>query len=331
MTANKGIGFEGMIELGDIDNSKDPFVTEVRQALTNLDDRILEQRNKLIDPSDEEAVKKYNKTILMATRPIEWSNKMSGFGYASSSLVNDLEKEVISAAIIARAFQKSEMKATPLIIPVDKLYTYYPTANPSFVTKTRLIFDRESIESGKQNYALLVSGFSLSKVFTGSTLEQIPSQKNVGWSLIGGKNTELAEKIGIFAKNIYVKINEENGNIEEVIRKIARTPENIEDARLILATSLLLQDIQAWQDLWYEGSKRGTPLYIVAPVLFHDAMNRLNMCWGHGGTDYRYRAMVLRNNESPFFDIYDEEKAPGYREQGLSTKEFEKKVSKFLD
>ena len=60
--------------------------------------------------------------------------------------------------------------------------------------------------------------------------------------------------------------------------------------RLLLATSLLLTDKQLWQSLWYEGRPRGTPLFIITSQAFHDAMNRLNRSWGHGGVDYKYRA-----------------------------------------
>mgnify|MGYP001485686259 CR=1 FL=1 len=100
-------------------------------------------------------------------------------------------------------------------------------------------------------------------------------------------------------------------------------------SKLLLVTCLLLQDIQRWQDLWYENKVEGTPLYVVAPMVFHDAMNRLNASWGHGAFDYQYRAAnSLGDNAKPLFEPNIE--LPNYREQGLSLEQFRQKVEEFL-
>lgn len=312
-----GMGTEALIQLGSLETSQHPFVSEVRTVLSSLDEKIIK-----LTKGDEEL----NKRVKMACTPIEWKNKRNGLGYASSSVNHNREKEVVAAALIARAFRKNDMKAEPLIIPIDEFYTFYPGCS-SLVGKT-WAFNNEATEMNKPGYALILTDFTSSKVFTQQALEQAPSQRNAGLDYIT-EDKDFSSKFSTFeAKQIPLIMEKEKGNLDNVINKLAKTPENINDARMLLATCLLLRDKQCWQDLWYEGKEEGTPLYIVAPVSFHEAMNRLNRCWGHGGLDYIHRS-TLRNNDEPLFDEYDFEKEIR-TEKGLSLNQFRGRVSKFF-
>ena len=135
------------------------------------------------------------------------------------------------------------------------------------------------------------------------------------------KETALGIKLLDFAKNIKEVLKQSNGDVETVLKAVSRGG-NDDDARLLLTTALLLQDGQQWQDLWYEGEVKGTPLYLVAPRIFHDAMKRLNINWGHGAMDYEARANAsLGAFNKPLANA---------NQQGLSSAEFEKKVGALL-
>ncbi|MCB9800610.1 MAG: hypothetical protein H6773_00305 [Pseudomonadales bacterium] len=262
-------------------------------------------------------------------RIILWSDENRGFGYLSSSVNHDRKKERMTARYIADCFQAKESPVQPIIVLVDDFYHFCP-GNPSLVSKTQ-IFDEIAVEQlPSQDFAIVLSGFTESRIFTQSALKQVPYQDNAGLEL--GKITQFGNELLYFASNgLRSLIEKNNGNLDAVLKQMSEAgnfPED--DVRLLLVTSLLLQDMQKWQNLWYESRKKGTPLYIVAPMSFHDAMNRLNFEWGHGGLDYRYRASnSLGNHDEP--PLENNVTTENYYNQGLSSNDFQRKVSPILE
>ena len=301
---------EYLKQLGDRAVSQNPFVVEVGK----------------VDLAKERLDEKLTQPI---TSGIKWQDSNKGIGYLPSSEKQDRQQEVVAAALIADAFETRETKTTPLIIPVDKFYRFFP-GNPSFVTKTQIF--EEQLPHPKKEYALILTGFSDSCIFTQDSLEQIPTQKNAG--LVEDESEERSKfgrRLMDFASvKLRLWLNEENGDIAKVLLRLAPKEEDRLNARLLLATSFLLQDMQLWQSLWYESAKRGTALYIVAPQSFHDAMNRINFHWGHGVRDYSYRASgsLGNNGDEPLFGEKDD--LSSYSEQGIPFEDFKERVERFL-
>lgn len=263
---------------------------------------------------------------------IDGRNK--GHGYISSSSGYDKEKELKLVSYVARCFREGGVQ--PVVVSIDEFYRFYPV-RLSLVRKT-LTFDRiAENQQPEQDFAIILTGFTESAIFTQQILDQVPYQPNAGLD-VSSERTQFGNDLLMFAaRKLPSLIKKENGDLSAVLETIMKTgnfPE--EDARLLLVTGLLLQDIQAWQDLWYEqkaweGKKpKGTSLYIVAPKSFHDAMNRLNIHWGHIAVDYRYRAAnSLGNADEPPLEDTDVETR--YYKQGISGEEFQRRIGPILD
>jgi hypothetical protein len=276
-----------------------------------------------------------------------------GFGYLSTSVHNSAELEKLWTAVIAGAFVKAGFE--PVIVLVDEYLEYGKGGmSPSFSARPISLTDAGFVigKSGKP-HAVVLTGFSQSKIFTDQTLAAIPSQcaafpgsLGEGHATVPENNETFQTKFSDFLYGGLKHLLETNQGLESAVQSLAAiTNEN--DARLLLGTALLLQDAQAWQSLWYESKKGGgVPLYIVAPQSFHDSMNRLNVSWGHGPMDYRYRAAnSLRAQDYPMFDIRDgrllfekdfiEESLnspPGsFINRGLDAENFQNRVGPLLD
>lgn len=299
--------FRYLLEQGNPETSSWPFVQELKEVRIKDD-----EKNKLS----------------RIGRQIEWTDRNGGIGYLSSSAGHGRPKELLAAAYIASCFSEREISTQPVVVSVDEFYRFTP-GNSSLVSKTKLFNEVAEEQNPEQDFALILTGFTESDIFTQEVLEQVPTQNNAGLDLL--KRTEFGRELIYFAhKQLPLIIEQEKGDLGAVLKKIIGTQDGQEEnARLLLVTGLLLQDMQAWQDLWYEGKQKGTPLYIVAPLSFHDAMNRLNLGWGHGGTDYSYRASCSlgNNNKPPFEDI----ELQNYHEQGLSAEEFERRIKPLLE
>lgn len=305
------ISAENLIELWSIETSRNGYVEKVREYMEDIGGKLKEL--------SEGEIKGIKQKIVPIRSRIEHKNVNKGFGYLSSSQEHNREKEILCSAIIADSFKNRDLKTTPLVVPIDNIYSFFP-GNASLVYKTELFEDRKR----EGEYAIILTGITDSEIFTQKVLEQIPQQYNAGLDFFRGCS-ELGTKLYEFSNGMDIVLERNNGSLKKTLEEIAEKGD-LEDAKLFLATNLLLQDKQTWQDLWYEKKGKGTPLYIVAPQTFHDAMNRLNLSWGHGTCDYNYRA-TFGGHDAPVFGEY---KAVPYEEQGLSADDFKTKVGRFL-
>ncbi|MDD2656027.1 MAG: hypothetical protein PHQ18_00435 [Patescibacteria group bacterium] len=266
------------------------------------------------------------------------AERNNGFGYLSSSAEYDRKTEQKTASLIANFFQErgeiKQEKTTPIFVTIDDFYKLMPDLKPSFVAKARIVDSIASLQKPNEACTLILTGFTDSKIFTEETLEQVPTQEQAG--LYTKKETEFGKNLLKFAEKLLPKIiSAKNGNLNEVLNFLTDNATFTEqDAKLLLATALLLQDIHQWQDLWYERMTNKAVFYIVAPQPFHDAMNRLNMNWGHGLTDYDNRASITfgAHNTSPLEKIDDEEQVAGNKlKKGLEMQEFERRIAPILN
>lgn len=300
--------YEAILDQGSLDRASSAYVRQMRDLNLSEDEK---------------------RRLQSAGKYILWSEENRGFGYLSSSVSHVREEEVRAARYIADCFKAKESPVQPIVVLVDDFYHFIP-GNPSLVSKTQIFDEIATEQQPSQDFAIILSGFTESRIFTQSTLKQVPYQGNAG--IEPGKTTQFGNELLDFAtKRLQSLIEENNGNLDVVLKQMSEAGNFPEDhVRLLLATSLLLQDMQKWQNLWYESRIKGTPLYIVAPMSFHDAMNRLNFGWGHGGLDYRYRASnSLGNNDKPPLEnnVVTEE----YYSQGLPSDDFQRKVGPILE
>lgn len=299
--------FRHLLEQGNPETSSCPFVQELKKVR--------------IKDGEETKLRRIG-------RRIQWEDRNGGIGYLSSSTGHDRPKELLAAAYIAKCFSERKISTQAVVVPVDEFYRFTP-GNSSLVGKTKIFNEVAEEQNPGQDFALILTGFTESDIFTQKVLEQVPTQNNAGLDIF--KTTLFGKKLLKFAtEQLPLIIEREKGDLNAVLKKIIGTQDGQEkNARLLLATGLLLQDRQAWQDLWYEGRKKGTPLYIVAPMSFHDAMNRLNLGWGHGGIDYSRRASYSLgdNNKPPLEEI----ELQNYHEQGVSAEEFERRIKPLLE
>src|SRR3989344_930416 len=279
MTNEREISFPEILTLGDMQYSSHKFVREVGQVDTS---RSIPELDRLL-------------------KPITWGDSYRGVGYSSSSLNHDPEKEKLCAAYVAGAFQ--ERGISPLVIPVDEFYRYLPSVT-SLSEKTRLLS-----KISKERRSVVLTGFTSSVLFAQGVLEKIPNQVEIGMDplKVDPDQLALAIRTNKFAMSLPDLFSTKNGDLKAVLQFLTPDESLFDGTKLLLATSLLLQDRQTWQSLWYERAKEGgIPLYIVAPESFHNAMNRLNYNWGHGTFDYHYRANnSLGANDEPPFELYD--------------------------
>ena len=319
------LNFQELIRLGDLETSTDSFVTLVKRDFVRLEQRIKEVGSSQVGIHNAE----YLKTIRMVQSHFQLCETINmGIGYLSSSVSHDQEKEVLTAAIVAELFQKHENGLKPIVLPIDLFYQYLP-AILGLVEKT-LTFNYDASQQGIK-YALLLTGFTKSKVFTEEVLTLVPTQTNAGLSLPYSSMAEFGLHLYAFSEKLPELMREESGKVSRGVRRImGDNPALEDDAKLLVATGLLLQDKQTWQKLWYEGQDDGTPLFIVAPISFHHAMNRMNLGWGHGVCDYNYRARCSLG--APYTHLFGPITKPiNYHDMGLSSKEFQLKVEPLLE
>jgi hypothetical protein len=300
--------YEELLSLGSLDTSPLEFVRELKEIKLSDDER-------------------YKLEIVGMRILLQDVNK--GIGYLSSSSGYNREKELKAAYYIAKCFSKKNNPAQPVIVTIDGFYRFVP-GNLSLVGKTLIFNEVATQQSPGRDFALILTDFTGSNIFTQKILEQIPTQDNAGLNIY--KITPFGEKLLKFAKKqLPLLMVQEKGDLNAVLKRIIGGGDvQEENAKLLLATGLLLQDCQTWQNLWYESRGKGTPLYIVAPMIFHDAMNRLNLSWGHGAIDYNYRANCsFGAHNEPLFE--DKVELRIYSEQGLRAKEFEERIGPLLE
>lgn len=298
--------YDEMVCQGDFVTSGDAFVKAIREEPMNEVEGGLLRRMSL---------------------QLIWPKRNAGFGYASSSSKGDVRLERVVTGHVARSFLKREVPPRPIIVPIDRFYTFLPEY-PSIVKKVLRFDSLANIQNPGEDFAIVLTGFSDSFIFTEKILQQIPTQNHAMRQ--GG----FSEKLDIFARNKLPELlDKTHGDFRSTVKSMQeKTGAHEEDVKLLIATGLLLQDRQMWQDLWYERRKRGTMLYIVAPRSFHDAMNRLNESWGHGAIDYHYRASCSlgANNEPPLESDSEKTPQPHPHDQGISSEEFQKRVGPIL-
>lgn len=252
----------------------------------------------------------------------------NGFGYVATSQDDGRDDAVAITAHIAESFRTKTPPVQTTIIPIDEFYRFKPEGL-SLVYKTTTFDAMTRDKHPDTDRVIILTGFHDSSVFDEQTLQQIPTQENAG--LVRTNETELGKYLSEFAKNILPPLMEEKqGDIIAVLQTIVEYTQGVVgDAKLLLATALLLQDCQLWQNLVYEGREKGTPLFIVAPLSFHDAMNRINEVGSHSGRDYLYRASMslgaienLRPDTTPTL--------PNAHNQGLSAKSYRDRIQPLL-
>jgi hypothetical protein len=239
---------------------------------------------------------------------ISLRSKRCGPGFVSTSLKTNpvLENAWTRAAV--KAFEQSDMNATPLVVPVDTFYSYAP-GEISLVEKVKY-FNMEVESSGTaERYALVLGGFSRSAVFTGEALEAVPFQKTAGL-LLQGESKFGALIDGSDWRSLVRSSLAKSGSIEGALALLValNSEQGTETARRVghlLCMTLVLGDKQQWQDLWYSSSlEQGAAFFIVGPQTYHEAQCRLNFFWGHGQQDYHSRAIGgLGGMLLPAFDI----------------------------
>jgi len=301
-------GYKELLSQGSLDNSSSPFITELRT----------------IELSDTE-----REQLKISGRRILYFTSHKGFGFLSSSLSGNRKTELKTTAYIAECFSRNTNPAQPVIVSIDQFYKFVP-GNPSLVQKTKIFNEIAKEQNPGKDFALIISNFTESNIFTKEVLEQIPTQHSAGLEQITSSSSNIGYALDNFSKTLLQRLLEkEKGDLNKVLIKIiedGNTQEN--NAKLLLAAGLLLADRQTWQDLWYEMQTSGTPLYIIAPFIFHHAMNRLNFFWGHGNVDYEYRASAsLGDNSDPPFE---EPVNVSYHTGGLSTQVFESRIGPLL-
>lgn len=300
--------YRRFLDQQNLDNSSNPFVIGLK--------------DKTLTEDEKKRLQRIERMILSLR-----VNK--GFGYMSSSSNHNSEKEKKTTLFISNCFQEKTNPAQPLVVTIDEFYEFIPR-KCSLVMKVVIFNDVATDQDPDQQFAIILTDFSNSKIFKQEILEQVPTQKNAGLRL--DKETSFGKTLLKFARNqLPLLIEEENGNLVAVLERIIKiTGREEKDVNLLLVTWLLLQDIQAWQTLWYENAKKGTPLYIVAPKSFHNAMNRLNLFSEHWWVDYSYRAWnSLGNEEQPLLE--DDIDEFNYNEQGISSEEFQKRIEPILN
>lgn len=272
-----------------------------------------------------------NDELNIAGRAITWHERNIGFGYISSSSTYDRNKEHMVTKYIADCFKNKENPAEPVIVKIDDFYKFFP-GNPSIVGKVRIFDCIVQEQNSKKNYAIIITDFTGSKIFTEEIINQVPYQENAG--LDPFQPTDLGKCLYHFAMYdvVLAKMLENKkgdlGAVLDHIVDISKCPR--EDAQLLLVVSLLMQDKINWQNLAYEWTEKGTPLYIVAPMNFHDAMRRLNLQAIGTGDEYHFRASISYGayHMPP---LEDNVEIKEYYTQGLSHEEFEKRIKPILD
>lgn len=324
----KGITEEDLVKLGSLEEPVSRFNSDIKAISQNLEAKLSELSNGLITSLD-------NENILRVIYPILLRDNTGGFGYVSSSFGFSRDFELLWTAIIAKAFY--DRNYIPLVIPIDKFYSYRPVTL-SFVYKTEIFSEHQASHKSEKPYALIIAGFTESETFTYRTLSDIPRQGE-----IFRDPEDIEIKVDRFARNKLHMLFSDNGSLEKVLQETVIG--DLNDYKLLLCTGLLLQDCQTWQNLWYQSKKgEGVPLFIVAPSEFHEAMNRLNECWGHGARDYHYRAScALGASDYPPFSIvnsklktYDdcikESLSDDYKyNTGLNREKFRKRIGYILE
>lgn len=343
MQADLEYHLKNLIILGDPDTASHGFVRDVAQCRTSIAERLA--------IASKGALTSVEKGI-PALKSVLWHGGISGIGYLASSVHHDRDREVLWAAAVMEAFYLNDTTDWhPLIIPIDAFYSFVPGAT-SLVAKTQLFssqmqrHQREALRDEQGHpYALILSGFSESRIFTEDTLLSVPHQREIGLCEGGNPFTKCTERLDKFASYDVGGLFKKHATVEGVMASIGKHAHDSSDTRLLLAASLLLADRQTWQSLSYE-LHEGVPLYIVAPASFHDAMNRLNYSWGHGMRDYQYRSgMSLGAGNVPLIEnvgdslcvSQDDVRAHDFFSdgahfaRGLRQREFESRVGYLLE
>ena len=333
-----GISEEELVAIGDLETSSNPYVAEVRDTLNNLEKRLSEASSGLITNFENPAIDRVTMPMILQTE------KPHGFGYVASSFEHNKSMETLWAAIIAKAFIDSELNFNPVVMPIDEYYQFMPSYL-SIVGKTTEISRRKMRDNSGRPYTFVLTGFTDSAIFRQDVLEMIPNQYEIyGDSVTGRKPISVVKEFEEFSRYTTAELFVNNkGNLKGVIEALSNYGKK-DDAELLLCSTLLLHDQQMWQSLGYGGCKEeGVPLYIVAPFEFHEAMNRMNISWGHCPLDYNYRAHhSLRANGYPPISVIDgklkqeieylEEKKPElFYKKGIKGEEFETRIKPFLD
>lgn len=339
----KNLDEEGLLELGDSKRSSDPFVAKVAILAAGIDRsvRVL-SANELTGLDDPK--------IVDVTNPISKLETPKGFGYLASSSSRDPDVEALWTAIVAETWRRADYH--PIVLPIDQFYAYRANLDPSLVLKTRTFaFERSRDEQGRP-YAFILSGVSESQLFTPEILAAIPYQEHAGikceQGIFQSGENELGDRLLSFAwsddhsglTEAISKAGSLKGFLAELDQNLGNSdPRESFNARLLVATALLLQDGQTWKDLQYAERDEGVPLFVVAPDDFHRAVNRLNFRWSEAALDYLSSASgSLGASRSPLLNgtlsgsgvptALDQYEA--LKTEGLSREEFERVITPLL-
>lgn len=272
---------------------------------------------------------KNDETLRLLYRRLAIRPRNAGVGYASASVENDRAKELRAAAFVRWSLAQRARAIESVVLPVDQLYRF-DLDQDGLVGKLFSFNDQLKEHALDPKYAFVVTDFADSIVFDDQTLANIPHQEAAG--LKHGAFTKLGDVLYNFGRRgVSELLKESKGDLRTTLDTMMdRSRASEADAKLLLATSLLLQDEQRWQDPWYEHAPGDqTSLFVVGPKSFHDAMNRLNDYWGHGTHDYAYRsANSLGNFDAPLFD--EEPPVVIYKDQGPDSETFSARIEPVL-
>lgn len=287
-----------LIELGNLERSKDPFVREVSRVLENLDEevkRIFE--NKLTLEQITECKDFELKRMLRLA-----GKTASSHGFMTSSLDDNKEKEILWSAIVADITRKTGFD--PIIIPIDKFYLYLPE---KMELVSKLFYFKDSYNERGQKRFIILSGITQSSLYEEDVLKSIPYQANAGLSTPCDKTTETGRKFSEFGNELEGLLIKYDGNIDEVIKEVSEKDKikdgktSVKAAKILIATELLGYQTN-WQKLWQE---RLAPAYFIAPQSFHFGLTRISYTDAHNSKDYIIR-VGLESYIFPPFDIQKE-------------------------
>ncbi len=269
-----------LIQIGSIKTSSHEYSKKILNELNNLDATI----------SELKPLKNFEslQTVVSELEFMLFNNrKNSGYGYISTSPNFDEKTELFWTALTYKCFSAGN-SFQPLIIKIDDFYDYAPQNN-SLILKTRILLD----EIGRDKYALILSGFTSSKIFKENLLKQLPTYRKLALKNQGKQFNpdEDPDELTEFAQDF----RQFNTKLSELIAKhkdirLVRSELSkflsTEDAELLIISNLLMANTD-WQALWFDIN---IPTVIVAPYEFNHAMARMDQYYDYSPFDYVIRA-----------------------------------------
>lgn len=239
-----------------------------------------------------------------------------GYGFLAPSFGFDKDADLAAVAAMGKAIQESGKR--PLVLSFDEFYLRLGRKQSSIVGKVKVL--KQLLATEQEPYSLLVGGMSQSTFFIEEALRDVPSQQMLtDWLKKETEHRPAFTTCSASVSELFFQVTPQSYN-EDVTHYLASL--SSVDRSLLFSTLILSQDVQSWQDLWWQGcSKKGPMLFMVAPTVFHAAMLRLNQSHGHGPEDYLRRTTYTSSIFTP-----KDDSDPPELPKGVSSEEFHKRV-----